>query len=179
VRKEGRVNRKGAKRTFMMRKKGLTIFGAALLALGVLLLSSGVVKGSAPRPRFEKSALTITRADGTKFSFKVEVARTETEQTYGLMFVTSLRDDEGMIFPYAPPRKVSFWMKNTLIPLDMLFVQSDGTIGRIAASAQPQDVTPISSQEPVSAVIEINGGLAKKDGFEAGDKVESSILRSQ
>jgi uncharacterized membrane protein (UPF0127 family) len=95
------------------------------------------------------------------------------------MFVTSLRDDEGMIFPYAPPRKVSFWMKNTLIPLDMLFVQSDGTIGRIAASAQPQDVTPISSQEPVSAVIEINGGLAKKDGFEAGDKVESSILRSQ
>jgi uncharacterized membrane protein (UPF0127 family) len=84
-----------------------------------------------------------------------------------------------MIFPFFPPKHVAFWMKNTLIPLDMLFVRADGTLGRIAAEAQPEDTTPISSEGDVIAVIEINGCVAKKDGFKTGDKVKSPVIKAQ
>ncbi|MFA4994642.1 MAG: DUF192 domain-containing protein [Bdellovibrionales bacterium] len=103
------------------------------------------------------------------------MARSEEEQAYGLMFVRSMRDDEGMIFPYATPKLAAFWMKNTLIPLDMIFVRQGGTIGGIAADMQPEDVTPVILQESVIAVIEINAGLAKKYGLETGNKVEFPI----
>ena len=104
------------------------------------------------------------------------MAKSEQDQAYGLMFIRSLPDNEAMIFPFIPPHEVHFWMKNTFIPLDMLFVRPDGVIGRIAAEAQPQDETPISSQGPIIAVIEIKGGLAKKDVLNIGDMVESSAL---
>ncbi len=130
----------------------------------------------AARPDFGHSRLTVTRADGKAFSFAVEIAATPHQQAYGLMFIKRLAADAGMVFPYVPPQETAFWMKNTLIPLDMLFVRPDGTIGRIVAEAQPQDLTPIPSQQPVIGVIEINGGIAKKDGFATGDKVESPAL---
>jgi uncharacterized membrane protein (UPF0127 family) len=95
------------------------------------------------------------------------------------MFVRSMQKDQGMIFPMIPPRPVFFWMKNTLIPLDMLFVSPDGTLGWIESEARPQDETPIYSQGAVSAVIEINGGLAKKYGLSAGDKVDSPALKTE
>jgi uncharacterized membrane protein (UPF0127 family) len=93
------------------------------------------------------------------------------------MFVQSMPADAGMIFPYDPPRDVAFWMKNTLIPLDMLFISPDGRIGRIVAEARPQDVTPIDSQGDVIAVIELNGGTAKKDGIAVGDKAISAAIK--
>ncbi len=87
------------------------------------------------------------------------------------MFTRSLADDEGMIFPYDPPQNVSFWMKDTLIPLDMVFIRADGTIARIA-TAKPLDETNVPAGEPVAAVLEIRGGLALQLGIHAGDKVE-------
>ncbi|MGB9151550.1 MAG: DUF192 domain-containing protein [Alphaproteobacteria bacterium] len=131
---------------------------------------------SSQRPHYARTGLVITRSDGTAFSFAAEVAATPHEKDYGLMFVTRMAADAGMIFPYSTPQEVDYWMKNTYIPLDMLFVRPDGTIGRIVAEARPLDVTPISSQEPVVAVIEINGGVAKKDGFAIGDKVSSPVI---
>ena len=84
------------------------------------------------------------------------------------MFRKSLAPDRGMIFPYTPPQHVAFWMKNTLIPLDMVFIREDGTIARIA-TAKPLDQTPVPSGEPVVAVLEIAGGRAAQLGIKAGD----------
>lgn len=108
---------------------------------------------------------------GGKIAFQVEVARTPEEQARGLMYRTSLAEDRGMIFPMTPPRFASFWMKNTYIPLDLIFIRTDGSIARIAANAVPEDLSPISSGEPVAAVLEIAGGGAARHGIVEGDRV--------
>jgi uncharacterized membrane protein (UPF0127 family) len=86
------------------------------------------------------------------------------------MFRRRLAGDRGMIFPYDPPRPVAFWMHNTLIPLDMVFIRADGTIARIA-TARPLDDTPVPSGEPIAAVLEIAAGRAAQLGIVPGDKV--------
>lgn len=103
--------------------------------------------------------------------FTVEIARTEDEQARGLMFRATLGQNEGMIFPFATSRMASFWMKNTLIPLDMIFIRSDGTIAMIAAETVPQSLTPVGPGEPVAAVLEIPGGRAADLGIAEGDRV--------
>ena len=87
------------------------------------------------------------------------------------MFYRSLAPNEGMIFPYDPPQDISFWMKNTLIPLDMLFIRGDGTIARIV-TAKPLDETPIPAGEPVAAVLELRGGRAAELGIREGDRAD-------
>jgi uncharacterized membrane protein (UPF0127 family) len=87
------------------------------------------------------------------------------------MYRHSLAPDRGMIFPYDPPQNVAFWMKNTLIPLDMVFIRADGTIARIA-TAQPLDETPVPAGEPIAAVLELAGGRAAQLSIRAGDRVE-------
>ena len=103
--------------------------------------------------------------------FRVEVARTADEQARGLMFRESLPEDGGMIFPMSPPRFASFWMKNTVIPLDMIFIRSDGTIARIAAETVPYSLAPVDSGEPVAAVLELAGGKAASLGISEDDVV--------
>lgn len=114
--------------------------------------------------------LTIRAANGPHL-FTVEVARTQEEQARGLMYRTSLAADRGMIFPFDPPQDASFWMKNTLIPLDMIFIRGDGSIARIA-TAQPQSLDPVGAAEPIAAVLEIRGGHAAELGIRAGDRVD-------
>jgi uncharacterized protein len=114
--------------------------------------------------------LTIHSATGDH-KFTVQVAATPEQQEHGLMFYRSLPGDRGMIFPYDPPQAVSFWMKNTLIPLDMLFIRADGTIARIA-TAKPLDETPVPSGVAIAAVLEIRGGRAAELGIREGDKVD-------
>lgn len=104
--------------------------------------------------------------------FKSEVARTSAEQAKGLMFRTAIGDDEGMIFLRNPPDIAAFWMRNTVIPLDIIFIGTDHRILNIAANAVPYDETPLPAAGPTLAVLEINGGLAAKLGIKAGDKVE-------
>jgi uncharacterized protein len=115
--------------------------------------------------------LTITSSGKTQ-KFKVEVARTEAEQARGLMFRDRLAPDAGMIFLMNPPRVASFWMKNTFIPLDMIFIRTDGTIARIAAETVPYSLAPVTSGEPVAAVLEIAGGRASELGISEDDKVD-------
>jgi uncharacterized membrane protein (UPF0127 family) len=111
--------------------------------------------------------LTIRSKSGTH-RFSVEVAATPEQQERGLMFRRSLAGDRGMIFPYEPAQEVAFWMKNTLIPLDILFIRSDGTIVRIT-KAEAMDLTPLPSGEPIAAVLEIRGGRAAELGIKEGD----------
>lgn len=103
--------------------------------------------------------------------FQVEIASDSRARERGLMFRKSLDRDGGMIFVFGPPAFQTFWMKNTFIPLDLLFVRADGTISSIAANAVPLSEARIPSIEPVSDVIEINGGRAKELDIAPGDKV--------
>jgi uncharacterized membrane protein (UPF0127 family) len=122
-----------------------------------------------PQTGLRKVPLTISSKNGTH-QFTVQVAATPEQQERGLMFVTSLGDDQGMIFPFSPPAEQSFWMKNTLIPLDIIFIRANGTIGRIT-HAQVLDPTPLPSGGPVIGVLEIRGGRADELGIKEGDKV--------
>jgi uncharacterized membrane protein (UPF0127 family) len=110
---------------------------------------------------------------GKRNSFRVEVAQTMAEQARGMMFRTEMGPNEGMLFPSDPPRAdVAFWMKNTVIPLDILFIGTDRRILNIAAQTTPYSLEPIPAAGVVSAVLEIKGGRAAELGLAPGDKVE-------
>ena len=111
------------------------------------------------------------RSNGKVHRFTVEMARTSDEQAYGLMNRTKLGPNEGMLFPFPAPRPASFWMKNTLIPLDMIFVRADGTIARIAANTVPHSLESVGVGEPVAAVLEIPGGRAAELGIDESARV--------
>ena len=116
--------------------------------------------------------MTLDIRSGAKtHRFIVEVARSAQEQETGLMNRPTLSPDRGMIFPYDPPQPVAFWMKNTLIPLDMIFIRADGTIARIA-TAVPLSLEPVPAAEPIAAVLEIAGGRAAELGISEGDRVD-------
>ena len=121
----------------------------------------------------EQVPLTIQSGDRLH-RFTVEVARTTDEQATGLMNRSSLAPDRGMIFPFEAPREASFWMKNTLIPLDMIFVRADGSIANIEANTVPLSLQPVYSQGPVAAVLELAGGRSAELGIKAGDTVKWS-----
>jgi uncharacterized membrane protein (UPF0127 family) len=121
----------------------------------------------------EQVPLTI-ESSGKSHRFIVEVAETGEQQAQGLMFRQSLAPDRGMVFPRDPPGDASFWMKNTLIPLDIIFIRTDGTIARIAENTVPMSLDPVPSLEPVGAVLEIAGGRSAELGVKVGDKVRWS-----
>ncbi|WP_084539570.1 DUF192 domain-containing protein [Azorhizobium doebereinerae] len=109
---------------------------------------------------------------------EVEVARTAEQRATGLMNRKSLAERQGMLFDFAVDQPVYMWMKNTYIPLDMLFIRADGSIARIEENTTPFSERTISSGEPVRAVIEIGGGQARKLGVAAGDVVGNQLFRS-
>lgn len=109
--------------------------------------------------------------------FQVELADTPESLRQGLMHRTSLAEDGGMLFLFAKEDHASFWMRNTLIPLDIIFIKNGGEIGHIHAMAKPLDETAIPSTMPVIAVLELAGGQAEKRGIKAGDKVKTSLLK--
>lgn len=123
-----------------------------------------------PVSGLEVIPLTISQ-DGKEHRFRVEVARTDAEQAQGLMFRTEMGSDEGMLFPSERPQARSFWMKNTVIPLDLIFIGPDGRIINIAANAVPYSLEPIRSAGPAIAVLELNGGRAGELGIEPGARV--------
>jgi uncharacterized membrane protein (UPF0127 family) len=115
-------------------------------------------------------SLTV-ETGGRRHQFTVEVARSEGQQEHGLMERRELAADAGMLFPFDPPQPASFWMRNTLIPLDMIFIRPDGTIARVAANTVPLSETPVGVDEPVTAVLELRGGRAAELGIREGDRV--------
>ena len=118
----------------------------------------------------EQVTLCITSSGKTR-SFKTEIAKTSAEQAKGMMFRTAMADNEAMLFPFNEPRVASFWMRNTVIPLDIIFVRANGTIESIAENTIPYSTDPVEAGEPVSAVLEIRGGLSAELGIVAGDQI--------
>lgn len=114
--------------------------------------------------------LCIT-TQGEKRQFIVEVVDTPPLQAKGMMFRTELADTRGMLFPFAEARMASFWMKNTVIPLDIIFIRADGTIENIGENATPYSLESVESTGPVTAVLELRGGLAAELGIAAGDRI--------
>ena len=128
-----------------------------------------------PPVRTAPSGLSLVplqiQSGGRNHDFTVEVAATSEQQAQGLMFRERLGPSEGMLFPFPSPRPASFWMKNTLIPLDMIFIRPDGTIGRIAVNTVPHSLEPVAFNEPTAAVLELAGGRTVQLGIKPGDRV--------
>ncbi len=112
-------------------------------------------------------------------AFRVEVAADHVSQERGLMFRREMPPDAGMLFDLHQNERIAFWMKNTVLPLDMVFIRSDGTVSSIEPNATPYSTDPIPSAEPVRAVLEINGGRAYELGIKPGDRVHSAIFHDE
>jgi uncharacterized protein len=128
---------------------------------------------SAPAPYVSSlpvEELVIETAAGEKRIFNVEIAAKPVDVQIGLMYRKQMPEDHGMLFEMGAPKEVSFWMKNTLIPLDLLFIAADGRIVNIHRNAVPGDLRSLPSLEPVTGVLEINGGMADKLGIKIGDR---------
>ncbi|MFX0544208.1 DUF192 domain-containing protein [Roseovarius sp. S1116L3] len=111
------------------------------------------------------------RGDWGQARFAIELADDEAERAQGLMHRESLPQSAGMLFVYPESRTVGFWMKNTLIPLDMIFLDATGTVARVHSNAVPGDLTPIMGGSDIKAVLEINGGLAERLGIAPGTQL--------
>ena len=157
------------------------------IPLSLMLLSAFNLSGCNAQPgeattNNQQSALPLSEAglkqvplsvqtSDASHAFIVEVAETSAQQARGLMFRTKLVADKGMIFPFPEDRLASFWMKNTVISLDIIFIRRDGTIESIAANTTPYSLDPVLSNEPIATVFEIAAGRAAELGIEPGDIV--------
>src|SRR3954449_3243513 len=141
----------------------------------VLGLLAGLVIGSGPALALDPGELLIETPAG-QHRFTVELAATPSERSRGLMFRRAMQPDHGMLFDFRAPQPVAFWMKNTPLPLDMLFIDEAGAIVQIAADTVPYSETPIPSEQPIRAVLELNAGTAKRLGITAGAKVRHTIF---
>jgi uncharacterized membrane protein (UPF0127 family) len=145
---------------------------ASLLILCSLLLAGAA---SAQLQSYEKSTASIATSGG-KRDFTIEIALTPAQQAQGLMFRREMPADAGMLFVFPESREQTFWMKNTYLPLDMVFIEPDGTILSIAERTVPLTETPVASHGNAKAVLELNGGTAARLGLKPGDKVSSPAL---
>lgn len=131
---------------------------------------------------FPKDTLYIvstTNPDQEKFLVYVEVAKTAKQQQQGLMYRQFMAGDAGMLFPFKNEQVADFWMHNTFLPLDILFIKSDGTITKIITDATPLSQDILSSGTPVKAVLELNGGTVEKRGINVGDKIVYSLFEDE
>jgi uncharacterized membrane protein (UPF0127 family) len=146
------------------------------IAFVTMFFSVGCDAGQKTVTTHETDTLIIKTSDKKVHSFNIEIADDAREVQYGLMNRTEMPENHGMLFLFARPAVRQFWMKNTLIPLDMLFIEPDGKIVHIHHNAKPLDETIISSQVPVVSVLEINGGIAERLKIEVGDYIQHKVF---
>src|SRR5262249_54743244 len=157
------------RKSYMMTRRTVSLVAAAIAA-NLFAFAAG-----AQLQRFATSELTIVSATGPH-RFTVEVAETPEQMQQGLMFRRNMAADAGMLFDYKTPTVATMWMRNTLIPLDMLFVDAQGRIVNAHQRAVPQSLDMIAAAAPVRAVIELNGGTAARLGIAPGDQVQHPIF---
>ena len=129
-----------------------------------------------PQPELPKETLVIVTRDGVQHLFHVEMALTTEQQTVGEMFRPHIPEDEGMLLDWKIPRESNMWMRNTVAPLDMIFINADGTIHSIAENTVPESLAVISSRGPVRATLEVAAGTAARLNIRVGDKVRQRIF---
>lgn len=151
-----------------MRAALTTFFASAVVALSLF-----VGHAAAAPVRFGTEPLVIETAGGQSHKFTAELALDDAQREQGLMLREKMAADNGMLFDFGMSRDVSMWMRNTLLPLDMLFIRKDGVITHIHENATPQSDAIISSRGPVKYVLELNGGRARALGIKPGDTVKS------
>jgi uncharacterized membrane protein (UPF0127 family) len=149
--------------------------------LGLLALLPAIALAEEPdithaQPELPKEKLVIVTRDGKEHVFNVEVAKTPEQETIGLMFRPSVPPDGGMLFDWKEPRESQMWMRNTLVPLDMVFINEDGTIRSIAEDTVPESLAVIDSHGPVRATLELAGGTTARLDIRVGDKVLQRIF---
>ncbi len=149
---------------------------AFLLFLGGAAAQAETVQQTLPLCREDRVDL---RGDWGQAHFTVEIADTGRERARGLMFRESLPNDHGMLFVYPFAHSAAFWMKNTLIPLDILFLSSDGRVISVHENAQPGDLTPIQGGNKVRYVLEINGGISRRLGLSEGSELRSPFVKQR
>jgi uncharacterized protein len=150
----------------------LARWAPALLAVALMACAAELARAAEPQ------TLEIASKTGVH-AFQVEMAVTPEEKERGLMFRRELPEGQGMLFDFQLDQNVAFWMKNTYISLDMIFIRGDGRILRVAENAEPLSERNIPSGGPVRAVLEVIAGTAKKLGIAAGDRVGGSIFKSR
>jgi uncharacterized membrane protein (UPF0127 family) len=144
---------------------------AAAAAVAYLSLAAAPLQGSLPR-----SIVVIDTPNGA-VRLRVELAIDTASRMRGLMFRTKMPADAGMLFGFERDDYQAFWMKNTILPLDMIFIRADGTISSIATHTVPYSQQPVMSREPIRAVLEINAGRSDALGIKAGERVHNRIFR--
>lgn len=157
-----------------MTKVSATRVMAAMLAVLVACVTldgPAAADGTEPLFQFPQATLSVRTAKGRVIRFRIWIADNTARQEQGLMYVRDLDEHGGMLFPYAGSRRITMWMKNTYLSLDMLFVDAAGRIDLIAAHTKPLTLDLISDPNPVSAVIELRGGAAERLGIHEGDQV--------
>ena len=151
------------------------VFAAALAFVTVACAPPAPERAAAPAATVAAAEVyepvDIVTAQGVRH-FRARIADDPAEREHGLMFVSVLPEDEGMLFDFGEPSPRAFWMKNTLIPLDIIFISPGGQILRIEANTVPMSLDPVGSGDAVEAVLELAGGRAAELGIAAGDKVE-------
>ncbi len=143
----------------------------AFLFVTLAFLAGPARAAGTPQPPLPLQPLTIVAAGGVRHLFEVEVTRTAAEERTGLMFRRHLAADHGMLFPLPAPEVAKMWMKHTLIPLDMVFIDAHGIVVHIAEDTVPHSLRIVSTPHPVLATLELQGGITAKLGITVGDKV--------
>ena len=141
-----------------------------------ILIVLALISVGAARAGDGLEPLTVTTSTG-EHRFEVEIAKDEATREKGLMFRRYMPEDRGMLFEFDANRPVAFWMKNTYIPLDMVFIAPNGVVTHIARNAEPLSEAEISSGGPCIAVLEINGGEAARIGLHDGDRVRAAYFK--
>ncbi|MBI5132345.1 MAG: DUF192 domain-containing protein [Rhodopseudomonas palustris] len=150
--------------------------GRVLMALAAVLLLWGLAARDAQAAKME--TLEIVTKNGVHV-FSVEIATTDQERETGLMYRKQMPEGQGMLFDFRPEQPVSMWMKNTYISLDMIFIRADGRILRIAENTEPMSTRIIASGGPVTGVLEVIAGTAKKLGIAPGDRVGHPLFKGR
>ena len=157
--------------------RSLTFVFALALTSAIIIAGSGEsqAQGAAQTQPTTTEPLEIVTASG-RHVFAIEVMRTDEERERGLMFRRFMPADRGMLFDFKTEQPVLMWMKNTYIPLDMIFISRNGTVTSVAANTEPMSERTISSGPPAFAVLEVNAGVAAKIGLKPGDRVAHGLF---
>ncbi|WP_130278409.1 DUF192 domain-containing protein [Rhizobium sp. OAE497] len=151
----------------------------AFLALFFIVATAAPMPGFAQQEQqmvFAKEPLVVQTASGKLLNFTVEIASTNEQRQYGLMYRKEMAENAGMLFDFGQSRRVTMWMENTILPLDMLFIDSTGVIRHIKENAVPYSEDIIDSMGSVKYVVELNAGIVKKLGIKVGDKAASPTI---